>query len=132
MTVNTPEFAREQTGKLLQRLIEFAEQAADDPTEDSVHDLRVTIRRFKAAMRVFRPMFDHREVKKIKRKLDIVMDAAGGVRDRDIALELLAKAGIPEQSPLVQEFHRQRVDARKTLQQAASTMVSKKWSWLGL
>jgi len=38
-------------------------------------------------------------VEKVRRQLAELMEAAGRVRDRDIALQLLAEAGIPPRPP---------------------------------
>lgn len=133
MTARSSEFARRQTGALLERLSDYAAAVAESPDADAVHDLRVTIRRFKAALRVFRSEFDRRETKKVRRRLDAVLDAAGAVRDRDIALHLLEKAGIPADSALVRELERQREEAREILRRATGgTMAKKSAARLGI
>ena len=69
-------------------------QLRGDP--DAVHDLRVATRRLEGCLRTFQDFFPRRGVRGTLKRLATIRDAAGGVRDRDIALELASKAGLRE------------------------------------
>ena len=84
------DYAREQTAALLVRLEAEVDRTARSAGAKEVHDLRVTIRRFSECLRQFDRFFPARP---IRRRLKGIMGAAGSVRDRDIALELLAASG---------------------------------------
>ena len=94
-------FALEQIADLLMRLAAEVEHAKTARDEDAVHDLRVTIRRFGQSLRVFSQFVPDREVKRVKKRLRHIMDLTGEVRNRDITLELLEKAGITEHADAV-------------------------------
>ena len=83
------EFARQQTSLLLGRLSVAVDRAAHQADAASIHDLRVAMRR----------------------RITALLAAAGAVRDCDIALDLVARAGIARRSALVAQLAAQR---RKT------------------
>lgn len=60
-----------------------------------MHHLRADIRRFACFLEVLRPCFPRKEARAILRQLREIMQQAGRVRDRDIALRLLTKLGVP-------------------------------------
>jgi CHAD domain-containing protein len=92
--------ARLQTSILLRRLAYQLNRAAGDADADSIHDLRVAIRRLSRCLRVFAAFYPGDSWKKVRRQLAELMEAAGRVRDRDIALQLLAEAGVPPRSAI--------------------------------
>ena len=94
------QYAVEQVSNLLGRLVFQAHRAARSHDPESIHDVRVSIRRFNQAARVFGQFFPNREVKKIRRRLREIMDIAAAVRDRDIAIGLCDQAGLAETAPL--------------------------------
>jgi CHAD domain-containing protein len=87
------EFAVEQAGKLLKRLHAQIDRAAEKGDPDSIHDLRVAIRRFTQCLRIFPEFFPRPKARKTRKRLKGIMNLAAEVRDRDIALELLRAAG---------------------------------------
>ena len=89
------EYARLQTAVLLRRLAFQVNRASRCGDADSIHDLRVAIRRLSQCLRVFAQFFPGGSAKKVRRQLRGLMRIAGEVRDRDIAAELLAAAGVP-------------------------------------
>src|SRR5260370_29156551 len=95
------EFALQQTAVLLRRLAFEVNRAAKNGDRAAVHDLRVAIRRFSRGLRLFAQFYPAGSRKKIRRQLAGLMQAAGRVRDRDIALQLLAEAGVPSQAAVV-------------------------------
>ena len=81
---------------------------SNDP--DSVHD-----RRFVTVLKEFRLFFPQGKIKKIRKRLGAVMGLSSAVRDRDIALELGRRAGIPADSVLLERFAEQRGEAGHVL-----------------
>ena len=106
-------FALQQIEALLGRFVFELHRAAQSNDPEAVHDLRVSIRRLSQALRVFAAFFPAREVKKIRRRLRAILDAAAEVRDRDIALELCDRAGIPPDAPLRAAFETARREAEQ-------------------
>jgi CHAD domain-containing protein len=82
---------------------------------DTVHDLRVSIRRFLGCLSVYPQFFPSKESKKIRKRLKKVMKVAGDVRDRDIALHLGKQANLPKGSPVLDGLRKQRKQAAKEL-----------------
>ena len=69
-----------------QRVVEECENASHDFATDPVHDLRVAIRRFSQALRIFKTLLDAKAVKQMRCALKRVMDAAAIVRDLDVGI----------------------------------------------
>ncbi len=84
--------------------------------KETVHDLRVAIRRFSEALKVFRSLLPEREAKKVRKTLRKVMDAAAEVRDRDIALQFCKKAGLTDEDELCRRILRDRARAEGRLE----------------
>jgi CHAD domain-containing protein len=109
------EYAKEQTATLLRRLAFQASRTAKMADVDAIHDLRVSIRRLAQCLRVFRQFFPREKTRKIRRELEAVMDLASKVRDRDIALQLLANAPPLSDSSLRQVLSEERTEAERSL-----------------
>jgi len=126
------DFARQQTATLLHKLVVQVNRAARSGDPDSIHDLRVAIRRLSRCLRVFGQLYPGHGWKKMRRRLKEILDACAGVRDRDIALELLAKAGFPAGSIVVRRLYRERGEALAELtvllRRWKSQGTSRKWS----
>lgn len=78
-----------RAAELLRRLDKQARAALKSDTAESVHDLRVAIRRFVQALRVFKLLLPAKERKKVRHQLKRVMARAGAVRNCDITLQLI-------------------------------------------
>jgi CHAD domain-containing protein len=115
------EHARSQTGLLLRRLALQVNRAAKSCDEEVVHDLRVSIRRLNRCLRLFSQFYPDGSWKKIRRRLKTLMEAAGSVRDMDIAMEFLDEMGIGKSSPLVHRLTESRRAARRELEREART-----------
>jgi CHAD domain-containing protein len=74
-------------GILLDLLERMPKARGEDPTKKGIHDLRVAVKRFREAFRLFRPVLK----KKTFRRHREWNDALGEVRDRDVALSRLRK-----------------------------------------
>jgi CHAD domain-containing protein len=108
-------YAQAQAAILLRRVAFQAGRTLRGPDADAVHDLRVAIRRLSTCLRTFEVFFPERAARKIRRQLTDVMDLAGAVRDRDIALELLREAGVAEPAA---QWHAERITAERALRHA--------------
>lgn len=108
-------YAIDQGSRLLDRLIYQLNRAASAHDAESVHDLRVAIRRFQQFLRVFRQFLPRAKFKKIRRRLHGLMILSGEVRNRDIAAALLQQAGVTNHSRLSISLAREREQAQKEL-----------------
>jgi len=109
------DYAHRETAILLRRLAYQLNRVARNGDADSIHDVRVAIRRLSRCLRVFAPFFPDESSKKIRRRLAELMKAAGRVRDRDIALQLLAEAGIPANAAIATRLAADRRKANREL-----------------
>ena len=85
-------YVQSQTGILLRRFATQATRTARTADADSIHDLRVAIRRLSRCLRVFAQFYPPHSWKPVRRRLADLMDSCGSVRDCDIAIELLKQA----------------------------------------
>ena len=126
-----PEFAMLQTAVLLRRLAFEVNRAAKNGDQGAVHDLRVAIRRFSRSLRVFAPFYPAGSWKKIRRQLADLMEVSGGVRDLDIALQLLTEAGVPRGVAMVARLEDERRQAAqellRELRRFRTHNLSRKW-----
>ena len=108
-------FASALLRRSLKRLALQSSRAHKSPGADPVHDLRVGIRRFTQAVRVFRSSLSTKEVKRVQRASKKVMDLAGNVRDFDVAIELLGQFKSSETVELRSKLERKRKDSSRVL-----------------
>jgi CHAD domain-containing protein len=109
------DFARLQTAILLRRFAYQLGNAAKSLNPDAIHDLRVAIRRLSVCLRVFARFYPGRSAKRVRRQLQGLMELSGEVRNRDIACELLGKAGIPAKLVIVTRLRDERRKASNRL-----------------
>jgi CHAD domain-containing protein len=131
------DYVRLQTAILLRRLAYQVGRAAKSGDAESIHDLRVAIRRFSRCLRVFSQFYPGNSWKKIRRSLSVLMAAAGAVRDLDVAIELLANDAAGNNrnllSKLKPERRRRQRELLQEVQHWKGLGFSKKWrSTLGL
>jgi CHAD domain-containing protein len=93
--------ARSASGVLRAVLLDFVEKIPDARGADSkkgIHDLRVAVKRFREAFRLFRPVLRKKTFRTHRDWIEDLNDALGEVRDRDVALPRLRKltAGLAE------------------------------------
>jgi CHAD domain-containing protein len=126
------EYVRVQTGNLVRGLASQVDRAAATADVEAIHDLRVAIRRLSRCLRVFAPFYPGHSWKQMRRRLSGLMEACGGVRDRDIAIELLDKAGVGATSLLVRQLDEERRAAheelRRELRRWNRTGILRRWS----
>jgi CHAD domain-containing protein len=117
-------YAQSRIAGLIAKLAAEAKLAVENPDEAAVHDLRVAIRRLSRGLRVFGQFFPGKSWKRIRLELSDLMDAAARVRDRDIAVELLEKAGVAKRARVMTALGKERSAAAQTLREALR-------DWLG-
>jgi CHAD domain-containing protein len=129
----TRRFAREQADRLLGRLAFQVGRSIKSHNADAIHDLRVSIRRFVQALRMLKPCFRGKELRKIRRELKGIMAVAGEVRNHDIALKLLAKSKRTERASLQPKIQSGRRDAERSLITLLKSWLERKSSlkWRG-
>jgi CHAD domain-containing protein len=126
------QFAREQAAHRLAR-VAFETKRVLDTAEsspasvDAVHDFRVSTRRFRAVLDTFGMFFPGRECERVRSKIRKAFRAAGDVRNRDIALELIAKAETPS-GVLETALRDERVAYYRQLQEALRVWTRKDFS----
>jgi CHAD domain-containing protein len=115
----------------LRRLAYAVGRAAKSGDAEAVHDLRVAIRRLAQCLKVFEQFFPRDKTRKIRRALKEMVDLASEVRDRDVALTLVAKAKIAPKSELPRRLADDRRAARQVLvtglKQWIRNNLSRKW-----
>jgi len=125
------QYASTQIASRMGRLVFESKRCARSLDADAVHDLRVSIRRFNQSLRTFLSLLPGREARKVRRQARKVMRLAGEVRNLDVALEWLAKAGITRRSPLWNRLNEQRRAAERglaeTLKQNGKRDFSSRW-----
>src|SRR5882672_3705610 len=80
-------------------LLEKVPEARSGDSKKGIHDLRVAVKRFREAFRLFRPVQRKKKTfRKHREWIEDLNDALGEVRDRDVALVQLRKltAGLAE------------------------------------
>jgi CHAD domain-containing protein len=87
------EYGNGKTSEMLDAVVFAMHEAMRLHNAEAVHRLRVSIRRFEQAIRVFQQYFSVRGGKKVRKDLKKIMSAAGELRNLDVATELLQRAG---------------------------------------
>ncbi len=121
---------RLQTAILLRRFAYQLAHAANSGSADAIHDLRVAIRRLSNCLRVFAQFYPGHSAKRIRHRLAGLMELAGAVRDLDVALELLAQAGMAPKAVLAARLRDERRKATNRLAREIrlwNRRFSKKW-----
>lgn len=108
-------FAERLTAGRIERLARELDRARKDRSPDAVHDLRVAARRLLSTIDSFRAILQVARLRRLRKRVKSVLDAGRSVRDRDIALELAAAAGLDQESPVVRTLERQREEAEDAL-----------------
>ncbi|HYL35503.1 MAG TPA: CHAD domain-containing protein [Bryobacteraceae bacterium] len=124
----THSFASSQADKRLGRLAFEVNHALKSRDAEAVHDLRVALRRFSQALRVFKPCFRGKEFRKIRREAKRTLSLAGEVRNCDIALQLLAKSKQAQKADLPLQIEARRHEAERTLVAALRRWTDRKSS----
>jgi len=108
------EYACQQTALLLERMT-LALQKAGEGDADSIHDVRVAMRRLSGCLRVFAPFYPDGAAKKIRRRISALMALAGAARDCDISIELVNRSGVGQRGAIVAQLAERRIEAGRAL-----------------
>jgi CHAD domain-containing protein len=74
-------------------VFEHSEGVLDTTAIERVHDMRVATRRLRAVMEIFAPAFPRKEHRRLLREVKALADALGERRDRDVAIDAMARTG---------------------------------------
>jgi CHAD domain-containing protein len=135
-TKSLARFAEAQAAERLKTLAANLSEAGNQPGQAGpIHDLRVSIRRFTQALRVFKDLWDHRHYRRMRRRLRKLMDLCGAVRNCDIAMEILEAAKVPAAANLKRSLLKRRSRAESDLSEElarwkAKTIVRPWQGWL--
>ncbi|HWC99221.1 MAG TPA: CHAD domain-containing protein [Candidatus Sulfopaludibacter sp.] len=125
------QYALRQTGLLLRRFSSQVNRIAESDHADAIHDLRVSIRRLSRCIRVFAGFYPRNVWKEIREELRGLLHLAGTVRDCDIAMECLEKAGVSSRAVVFRELRARRREAGQALLTEArlwrSQSVPRRW-----
>jgi CHAD domain-containing protein len=125
------EYARERGALLLRRLAFCMNRAAQLRDPDSIHDLRVSIRRFQQCVVAFQQFFPRGQAKRIRVRLHQIMQIAGEIRNYDIALELFEKSGLPVNPALTLHMRQEAKELHAELQRLLARWgrrdLSRRW-----
>lgn len=109
----------------LEEMCALRDRALDWSDPEGVHDMRVSSRRLRGALRDFRPYLHKRKLSAALKQIRDVADTLGAVRDQDVAimgLQRLAAGAPPEAAAMLDELVRAREtirnQARKDLRQS--------------
>lgn len=97
------------------RVADQASRLAEASDAEAIHDLRVAVRRLTQTLRSFSRVLGKRGCRAVRKELKTLMDLAGEVRTRDIALELFEAAGIGTESAPCVRLMLEREDAISAL-----------------
>jgi CHAD domain-containing protein len=112
---------------LLDLLEKMPDGRRDDPSKRGIHDLRVAVKRFREAFRLFRPILKKKTFRRHRDWIEDLNDALGAVRDRDVALSRLRKltAGLANPPPSVAELITRLETERSGALEALATMLGR-------
>ena len=126
------DYVHQQTAELLRRFAAEVNRTAKSDDPECIHDLRVSIRRLSGCLRAFSRFYPEGAAKRLRCELAELRDLAGTVRDRHIALDLLAQCGIGGQAPIVTRLEADgRAAGDRLLQEVCRWKTrdfSRKWS----
>ena len=109
--------ANQLASVLLRRFAFEVNRAAKPGNSEAVHDLRVSIRRLAHCLRLFGKFFPRGKARAIRAELKELMRQAAVVRNRDVALELLERAGMRPASPVIAKLKREREREHRLLRE---------------
>src|SRR6266853_98204 len=122
--------ARTSTKVLRATLLDFLEkvpEARGGGSEKGIHDLRVAVKRFREAFRLFRPVLRKKMFRRHREWIEELNDALGEVRDRDVALAQLRKltAGLAERPGSVADLPARLESERLVAAAALAAMLDR-------
>ena len=113
----TRKFAAEHAQKLLGRLAFEINRVAKSRDAESVHGLRVSLRRFSQTLQLFRDFFPGKKMHKIGLRVKKVICSADELRNFDTTLRLLSRAHRSGSSALRSKLQARRKECERLLVQ---------------
>ncbi len=114
-STETRKFVAEHAQKLLGQLAFEINRAAKSRDPESLHDLRVSLRRFSQTLHLFRDFFPGKKMHKIDVRVKKVMRSAEELRNFDTTLRLLSKAHRSGSSALRSKLQARRKESERLL-----------------
>lgn len=127
-TLTLRDHVRSHTATLLRRMAFEVRQTAVRNHPDAIHDLRVSIRRLRECLGAFACVYPPGPHKKIRKRLRRLMKCTERVRSADIALDLLAGAGMPKTAPLLCQLRSERAMYAGMLQEEIAALSTRSFS----
>lgn len=128
---NIRQFATQQLSYLLDTASKKVRSCSEQITEEAIHDLRVSLRRFDETLRAFKALFPKSHCQIVHKELRKILRAAGQVRDIDIALAAFHQAQITPSSALSAQLRAQRITAKRelftSLKASRASKFSSRW-----
>jgi CHAD domain-containing protein len=116
--------------ELLDDLAGWMQRAADQADVESVHQLRVSVRRASEGLKLFGDEIPH--AKRLRREILKIRARAGAVRDRDITRERLRRHRLPDTDPACIYLDGQRdlaaLQLREFLQKQIRRKRAERWA----
>ncbi len=116
------EAGRKVIGFHLARMLSHEEGTRLGEDIEALHDMRVAVRRMRAALGIFQSAYTGKTVKALRKGLKSITKALGPARDMDVFIEKLQayRATLPEAeqaglTPLLENWQAQRETARKAM-----------------
>ncbi len=122
------QYVDEQVRTRLGRLVFEVHRCAKSREVEAVHDLRVAIRRFNQSLRTFLSLLPRREAVRVRKRTRRLMRQSAEIRNRDIALQFLARGGFPQRSTLRSRLERERRQAETLLAEMLQRFTKKDYS----
>ena len=114
--------ARQIIVNYFHQMMSYKEGAKDGSDIEFVHDMRVTSRRLRAAMDNFADCFPEKSFKKLHKKIKLITQTMGAVRDLDVLIGRFEKelGTLPESEKsdirkLIAHLQQEREEARKPM-----------------
>jgi CHAD domain-containing protein len=119
-------FAEAQAAERLKTFAANLYKTEEHPKdEDNIHDLRVSIRRFTQALRVFKDLWDPRHYRKMRRSLRKLMDLCAAARNCDVGIEILHASNAEPDKTLTHYLRKRRSHAESDLSEELGRWKSK-------
>jgi CHAD domain-containing protein len=112
------DFVRLQTSVRLRQLAAAVDRERRARDQEALHELRVTIRRLRRCLQVFAAFYPGNSWRHLRRRLSRLMEACAAVRDRDVAIGLLAEAGVKSSSVIARNLAGERRAAHRAMRDA--------------
>jgi CHAD domain-containing protein len=116
---NAAEWAAETLRIRLAEVLELRGVALHSEGTQGVHDMRVTTRRLRSALRDFSHLLRKKPLKKFKTDIKNIADALGAARDEDVAIIALEKLQKKSDSEKVQHGINKLIDERRQQREQA-------------